>query len=128
MLLGRGLEASVAELGGGVNKLQADVFQGRALGVGKERLAEGENTLLGTAAGALDHNEIFVDHTEVGETTHGRNRLFGKIKLRGRAGLVPCLANAVDLLVDFRTVVVTILTGARHGIHDTASVWEDTSM
>ena len=49
-----GLEPSVAELGAGVDELQADLLKGPLLGVGEERLPQGEGALLRSNAATLE--------------------------------------------------------------------------
>ena len=48
-----GLEPSVAELGAGVDELEVDLLKSPLLGVGEERLPQGEGPLLGSNAAAL---------------------------------------------------------------------------
>jgi len=114
-----GLEATVAELGGGVDELELDVLQSRALGVGQQGLAESDDTLLGTSAASLDHDKVLVDDTVVREASERGDGLLGQIVLGLGVRLVVALANAVDLLVDLGTVVVTVLTSTRNRVHDT---------
>ena len=47
------LEPSMSELGAGVDELEADLLQGPLLGVGQERLPQGEGALLGANAATL---------------------------------------------------------------------------
>ena len=49
----RGLEATVAELGAGVDELEVDLLKSPLLGVGEQRLPQGEGPLLGSNAAAL---------------------------------------------------------------------------
>jgi len=70
--------------------------------------AEGNNTLLGSRDGALEEEEVVLDDTVVGETTQGSDLLLGDVLLGGGIVVLFAEANAVDLLVDFRSVVVTI--------------------
>lgn len=93
----------------------------RARGLGEERLAEGDNTLLDTRAGTLDHDKVFVDNTIVGEATHGGDGLLGQVKL-SRTVVGSSETNTVDLLVDLGTVVVAVLTSARHRVLDGSRV------
>ena len=111
VLLGLGLETTVSKLGRGVNELELDLLEGRALGVDQERLSEGNDSLADTRGAALDHDPVLVDNTVVGEATHGGDGLGSEIKLGRGVGGVCALANAVDLLVDLGTVMVTVLTG-----------------
>ena len=53
-----GLESSVTELGGGVDELEVDLLQGPLLGVGQERLAKSQNSLLGSNAATLREYEV----------------------------------------------------------------------
>ena len=73
-----------------------------------KRLAEGDDTLLGAGDRALQDEEVVLDDTVVGEATHGSNALLGDIMLSRGVGVVVAPANAVDLLVELRTVVVTV--------------------
>lgn len=119
LLFGRGLEATVAKLGGRIDKLERDLFESTTRGVGKQRLAESQDTLLDTNASTLDHDKVVVDDTIVREATKRSDSLVGLVKLGLGVGFVITLANAVDLLVDLSTVVVSTLTGTRDRVHDT---------
>lgn len=46
-------------------------------------LSKGDDTLLGASNATLDHEEVVVDFTVVGETTHGCDRLLSQIVLGG---------------------------------------------
>ena len=96
------------ELRGGVDELELHLLQVPTGGVHHERLADRDDTLLGTRDGTLEHEVVVLDDTVVREATHGRNCLLGNIRLRRRVCFVVALANTVDLLVDLRTVVVTV--------------------
>lgn len=71
----------------GVDELEVDLFQRGALGVHQQRLAQGDDTALGTDAAALDHQEVLVDLTVEGETSHRGDRLVRQIVLGGGAVL-----------------------------------------
>ena len=96
------------ELGRGVDELELDLLEIPAGSVNHERLADGDDTLLRAGDGALQHEEVVLDDTVMRETTHGSDRLLGDIVLSGRVGLVRAAADTVDLLVELRTVVVTV--------------------
>ena len=117
----------MAELGAGINELQVDLLEGKALGLGDQALAQRDWTLLGANAAAADHHKVLVDQAIVRETALKYNTLYtnkwtnhwvdglGRDVILGGAILlaVGCqagLANAVDLLVHFRAMVVTFLT------------------
>merc|ERR1711966_101932 len=121
-LLVCGLEATVPELGRGVDELEGDVLEGSPGSLRQEGLAGGDNPLLGAHAAALDHHEVLHHGTVVGEATHRGDGLLGEIEFsRGVLVLVRAVSlgapvgNAVDLLVHLGTVEVALLTGTRHG-------------
>ena len=120
-LLLAGLEATVAELGGGVDELEGDLFLELARLLGGHGAAEGDDTAAGTADGALDHDVVVADDTIADEATHGGDGLLGEIVLgRGVLGVDDGgAAEAVDLLVEVGTVVETVLTSASDGEGDT---------
>jgi len=111
-LLAGGLEAAVSVFGGGIDPLEINRLHSRAGGLSKESFAESDNTLLGTHHATLEHNEVVADHTIAGEASHGVDGLLRDISLGGTILLVVTLANAVDLLVDFGSVMVTVLSSA----------------
>ena len=102
----------MTELRGGVDPLELDLLEGLAGGVDEHGLAESHDSLLDTGNGALDHDEVVVDLAVADEATHGGDLLLGDIDLGGSRILSIALANAVDLVVDRGTVVVTGLTSA----------------
>ena len=73
-----------------------------------ERLAKGNDTLLGSRNRALENDKVVLDDTVVRETTHGRNVLLGDVVFSRGVGFVVATADTVDLLVEFGTVVVTV--------------------
>ena len=85
-----------------------DLLKITAGSVDHERLADGDDTLLGSRDGTLEDEEIVLDDTVVGEATHGRDLLVGDIRLgRGVSGVLAG-ADAVDLLVELSTMMVTV--------------------
>jgi len=125
-LVGLGLEATVTHLGRSVDELQLDVFQSKPLGVNQQRLSECQNSLLGSDATSLDHDEILLDHAVMGETTHWVDALVSGVVLGGSIVLdqlsilgVVSVLDGVDLLVDLRTVMVTLLTSTSNSVLDT---------
>jgi hypothetical protein len=111
LLLGRGLESTVSELGRGVDPLEADLLEGPSGGLGEHGLSEGHDTLLNTRDGTLEHNEVVVDLTVADETTERSDGLLGDIDLSGGVVVSITLTNAVDLVVDGSTVMVSHLSG-----------------
>merc|ERR1711964_720048 len=127
LLLVAGLEASVAELGGGVDELELDLLQRLAARLGHKGLPESHNTALDAAHLALDHDVVLVDLTVVGEPAKGCDALDSQVELGGSV-VVDFLAaisaahassHLVDLLVELSTVMVTVLTGTCHSELDT---------
>jgi hypothetical protein len=112
LLLLRGrLESTVSELGRGVDPLELDLLEGLAGGVSEHGLAESHDSLLDTRDGALDHDEVILNLTITDEATQRGDGLLGDILLGGGVTLVVTLTNAVNLVVDRGTVMVTHLTG-----------------
>jgi len=111
-LLVFGLEATVTKLGRSVDEFELDLLEGISGSLGHDALSQGEDSLLDAGGRALDHEEVQLDDTVMGEATQGSDGLLGQIDGGGAAGLVAAPADAIDLLVDFGSVMVTVLTGA----------------
>jgi len=75
------LESTVTELRGCVDELEVDLLQISATRVDHERFTDRDNTLLGSGYRALEQQEVVLDDTVVGETTHGGDGLLGGINL-----------------------------------------------
>ena len=97
-----------AELRGSIDELELDLLEIPTGGVDHERLAEGNNTLLGSGNRALQDDEVVLNDTIVRETTHGCDSLLGDIVLSRSVSVIGARANAVNLLVELGTVVVTV--------------------
>jgi len=118
LLLRSTLHSSVTQLGTGVDELEADLLQVSPRGVNLEGLTKNQRSLEGTGYTSLDHDEVLVDDTVVGETTHGGDGLVTDVVLGGSRLDVGTGSDPVDLLVLLGTVVVTVLTGTRNRVHD----------
>ena len=70
---------------------------------------KGDDTFLGSRNTTLEEEEVVSYDTVVGETTHGSNSLLRDIVLGGGVVILFTEANAIDLLVDLSSVVVTVL-------------------
>lgn len=120
-----GLKSSVAELRCRIDEAQVDHFTVCSLLIENERFTQSDRAFLGTNAAAFDHDEVLFDLTVMWEAAHRCDRLLGWIVISG-AGILDCftvfhlnsVAHAVDLLVDFGTVMVALLTGTRDGVRD----------
>ena len=97
-----------AELAGSIDKLELHLLQIPARSVDHERLAQGDDTLLGSGNRALEYEEVVLDDTVVGEATHGCDGLLGNVVLGRGIVLISTRANPVDLLVELSSVVVTV--------------------
>lgn len=116
VLLGKGLEATVTDLGGSVDEFHVDLLSLPRLGHGEDGLADNDGSLLGTLNGTLEEEEVVVDFTVVGEATHGGDVLLNGIV--GASGVVLDTAlgsstDTVDLVVDLGSGVVAALTSTR---------------
>lgn len=108
----------MAKVGGGVDELEGDLLGVGTRSVSSESLSEGDDSLDGTNARALDHDEVVLDNTVSNETTHRGDVLLGKVKLSRARRTRSTVGDTVDLVVHRSTRVVTSLTGTSHGEHD----------
>ena len=113
------LESSVSKLGRSIDKLEVDRLQKLSGRVLDHRLSQDQRTLLDSNDTSLDHDPVLIDFTIMHETSHGRDTLFSQISLSLARSLVVLLSNTVDLLVEFGTVEVSILTGTGNGSGNT---------
>ena len=131
------LEPSMSELGAGVDELEADLLQGPLLGVGQERLPQGEGALLGANAATLagqgqlghgktaksnvkkavsnyylDHDEVLLDLSVMGESSHGVDGLVSNVIPFKRKCQQCCInsrplhANGQDIIVRKNSQVI----------------------
>lgn len=100
--------STYTELGRRVDELEVDLLEIPTRRVNHKRLADGDDTLLGSRNRTFQHEVVVLDDTVVGEATHGRDLLLGDIMLSGGVGVIVAAADTVDLLVELRTVVVTV--------------------
>ena len=112
----------MSELGGGIDELEVDLFQVLARGVLHHRLTKDQRSLLDTNDGTLEHEPVLVDFSVVDESSHRGDTLLGKIGFGLATGLVVLLSDAVDLLVEFGTVEVSVLTGTSDSGRNTGRV------
>jgi len=103
----------VAELGRRIDELERDLLEGRSRRLWDQRLSERDHSLLGSDDTTFDHKEVFIDDTIVREATEGSDLLLSEISSSGRR-VGSGAPESIDLLVDLRSMVVTILTSARH--------------
>mmetsp|Transcript_5725 Transcript_5725/g.18643 ORF Transcript_5725/g.18643 Transcript_5725/m.18643 type:complete len:458 (-) Transcript_5725:10-1383(-) len=113
-----GLEAAVSEFRRGIDELEVDFFELGALGLGEEGAAEGDASLLAADDGSLEHEPVLGHFAVVGEAAEGGDGLLGEVGFRGGGLGVAGLADAVDFLVHFRAMVVSVLAGSGDGERD----------
>jgi len=122
VLLLQSLETSVTVLGRSVDELEVEWFSVGASGRRNQTLSQGDGSLLRSSNASLDHDPVFIHFTIVREATNRGDALLGEIRL-SRSGLnVTLLANAKDSLVDFGTVVITLLTSTSDSVSDSGRV------
>lgn len=117
VLLLAGLETTVTELRRGVDELELDLLEVFLAGGDDHALSQEQESLLWAHCAALEHEEVVLDGTVVGESSHGGDVLlsdigFGGGVVLGSRGLA--LSHSVDLLVGLSSVEETLLTGAGH--------------
>jgi len=105
----------VAEFRRSIDEFEGDLLEGGTGCLREEALSEGEDSLLDSGRGAFDHDEIFLDDTVVREATQGIDALLGEIDGGGTTVLVSAFPDAIDLLVDLGSVMVTVLTSTGNG-------------
>jgi hypothetical protein len=117
VLLGSGLEATVTDLGGGINKLKINLLGLPGLGGGEDRLSDNERSLAGSLDATLEKEEVVIDLTVVGEATERSDVLLNGVVVASGVVLNTSLSastNTVDLVVDLGSGVVAKLTSAGH--------------
>ena len=115
VLLVGSLEATVTDLGGGVDELNVDLLRLPRLDGGENALSESDGSLAGSHDTTLNEEEILVDNTVVRETAHGGDVLDNGIGLSGSVVVNTVdgtSTNSVDLLVELSSGVVAELTAA----------------
>jgi hypothetical protein len=108
----------VTDLGRGIDELDLDLLGSTVLGLREVALSEDDGSLAGTNDAALNHNEVLVDLTVVGEPTERSDVLLDGVGLSGGVVLGSTdgtSADSVDLLVEFSSVVVAELTSSCDG-------------
>ncbi len=113
VLLFEGLEATVAHFGGCIDELDVDGSELLLVGRREDGFSHCDDLLFGANDATLDHEEVLVDLTVVREASERGDVLLDEISLGG--GIVldatdGTSTNAVDLLVEFSTMMITELT------------------
>ena len=110
----------MSHLGRCVDELEVNLLESGSGNLGQERLSERDDALLGSHNATLEHDEVFMDLTVVGESAHGGDGLLGQVVAgHGVVGVVSeGSSDSVDLLVDLSSVVETVLTGSSNSEGD----------
>mmetsp|Transcript_3742 Transcript_3742/g.5560 ORF Transcript_3742/g.5560 Transcript_3742/m.5560 type:complete len:268 (+) Transcript_3742:201-1004(+) len=126
----------MSKLGCSVDELESN-FLGSCTGRLRDKsLSESNDSLLWSWNTTLNHNVIFVYFTIMRESTHRSNSLLGKVCFSASIWMnfwlssslllishrTCCCSNTVDLFVDLRTVMVSILTCTSNRVLDTCRV------
>ena len=110
-----GLEFTVTDLGGGIDKFNLELEVSERRGLWEKSLSNGDLSLSWSADSTLDEEEIFVNNTVMWESTDWGNVLGVGISF-GRSVVVDTsdgtLTNSVDLVVDVSSVIVTEVTSS----------------
>ena len=118
VLLLEGLEFTVTDLGRGIDELDLDLLGSGVAGLREVALSEDDGSLASTNNTSLNHDEVLIDNTVVGEATKRSDVLINSISLGGSVVLGSTdgtSANSVDLLVELSSAVVAELTGTGDG-------------
>merc|ERR1711936_83045 len=120
------LEATMTNLGGGIDEFEFDFFQIFSLVMSEKRFSDDNWTLSDTHARTFDDQEIVLDFTVMRKSTERINRFISDIGSSGSIvldklsifGFITS-TNSVNLLVDFNTVMVTFLTTTSNSVRNT---------
>lgn len=77
-----------------------------------QSLSKSDRSLLSSGARSLDHNEVLIDNSVRGESSHGGNRLSSNVELGRSSVVLSSFSNLEDLLVDFRSVMESVLSSS----------------
>jgi hypothetical protein len=116
-LLVLGLESTVTHLGGSIDELKVDLFEGSSGDLRHQGLSQHQDFFLGTNNTSLHHQEVISDHTVVGEPTHRGDVFISQVSIS--TGVVSNSANggftnSVHLLVHLGSMVISTLTSSGH--------------
>lgn len=115
----------MTNLTAGVNELQSDLFHGVSAGLRDDGFSEEDDSLLGTHTTSSDHEEIMVDHSIMGESSHRSDVLLSQIIESGSIVLDSTdssLTHSVDLLVQLGSMMESEVTSSRDSPSDSSRV------
>jgi len=102
----------VSELAGSIDELERDLLEGQSAGLSNEGLSKSDGASLNSGASSLDHDVILGDNSVSDESSQGVDGLAGQIELGRSIVLLSSLSNLVDLLVDFSSVMESVLSSS----------------
>ena len=100
--------ATYSELGRRIDELECDLLEVPTRRVDHEGFSKSDHTLFGARNGPFQHQEIVLHDTVVWEAAHGCDGLLGDVRFCRCISLVRAKADAVDLLVELGTVMVSV--------------------
>jgi len=110
-LLLRSLESTVAHLTRSIDKLERDLLSRNTSSLLEQGLSQRNESLSRAHDGTLDHDVVVLDNTVVTKAAHRGDFLLSRVVVSVRAERrFVRFTNLVNLLVDFRSVVITVLT------------------
>jgi len=109
------LVCSVTKLRRGVNPFEIHFLQRFSGGMDEHGFSESHDTFLDTRGRTFEEKEVILNLTVADESTHGSDLFLGSVELGGGVVGISTFADAVDLVVDRGTVVVSILTSTSDG-------------
>jgi len=112
----------MTHLGWGIDKLKGNLFLWGSGDLVKEGLSKNEHFLLGTNTTSLNYDKVILYNTITGETSHRSNLLISKIGSCSSVILSFSLSYSVNLLIQFSSMVITILTCSSNGEHNSSGM------
>jgi len=107
----------------GIDELQADFFHGISGSLRNDGLSEENDSLFRSDTSSLDHDEVMVDDTIVGESSQRSDVLFSQVIESGSVVLdsSDCsLSDPVDLFIEFSSVMESEITSSRDSPSDSS--------
>ncbi len=122
------LESTMSHFTGSIDEFKFNLFQGGSVWLSDHTLSHDNSSLFGSNTASLNHNEIVSDGTIVRESSQWGDSFIGQICLSWCVSFVIGLSDSVDLLVNFSSMVITVLTGSGNGESNSGWMpWSDTS-
>ena len=98
----------MAKLRRRIDELELHLLEVATRSVDHQGLADRDDAFLGAWDGSLEHEEVVLDYSVVGESAHGGDGFLGCVGFGGGVVGVGAGADAVDFFVKLGTVVVAV--------------------